>query len=254
MSVTGSMTRPMSHGVTRAMASFTLQSLFSGGKAGLLYDFSNTATTWQDTAATTPADDVGEAIARVDDLSGNGNNATQATGTLQPTFQTTGAKFDGTDDNLLSAYTTGSGSNYLVALVTMPGTQGGAALSAVQIFAGAQDAGANRFWLAIETDGRLRGAVGAGNAYYGTNDLRGQTLVVGLSTSGSTVKLFEADAEVHSTAASGVPTTTNAIRIGAYNQNGTAAAFFGGSVKKLVVGREALTLPRYRQIRNAMLA
>jgi hypothetical protein len=44
------------------------------------------------------------------------------------------------------------------------------------------------------------------------------------------------------------------VRLGAYNNNGSASNFFSGSIAKFVVGREFLTLERYLQIRNALLA
>jgi hypothetical protein len=61
---------------------------------------------WADTAGTTPITD-GVAIARVDDISGNGNHLLQATAAARPTWNANGglpyALFDGTDDRLTVA-------------------------------------------------------------------------------------------------------------------------------------------------------
>lgn len=80
--------------------SFNPTSLFANGEKGLFYDFQNTAALFSDTSLTTPAT---SSIAGVKDLSPNGNNATQATGTRQPTISSfsgyAAALLDGLDDN-----------------------------------------------------------------------------------------------------------------------------------------------------------
>lgn len=180
----------------------------------------------------------------------SGNHGLQATGTLKPVRQTTGAKFDGSDDNWLTPYLASTGNNFTVALVTMP-----ASVASFQAIAGA---GGNptRFFVGVDTDGRLKAGVGANSitTIQGTNDLRGQTLVVGLSCDGSTVRLFEDAAEVYTGVQSGVPTVADSIRIGSNNAAGTAIQWFSGSIKRIAAGRDALTLARYQQIRTALLA
>lgn len=179
-----------------------------------------------------------------------GNHALQATGTLKPVRQTAGAKFDGSDDNWLSPYLNASGNNFVVALLTVP-----ASLAAAQYFVGAYDATPNRFRLGFTTAGLLTGAIGSdASTLIGTTDRRGQTLVVGMSCDGTTMRLFEDNAEIVTAAQAGVPTTSVAHRIGAYNNAGTATGFFGDAVKRIVAGRDALTLARYQQIRSALLA
>ena len=59
-----------------------LRFLFANGEAGAWYDL---LTLWADTGGTTAATD-GDDVARIDDLSGNGNNATQATAGLRMTY------------------------------------------------------------------------------------------------------------------------------------------------------------------------
>lgn len=81
--------------------------LFAAGEKGVWYDPSDFSTMWQDTAGTTPVTAVGQAVARIDDKSGNGNHATQATPASRPLLQESGGKyyldFDGTDDALATA-------------------------------------------------------------------------------------------------------------------------------------------------------
>lgn len=88
--------------------------LFSGGAfsplsiAGLALwlDGSNTASLWQDTAATTPVTADAHPVGRANDLSGNGNHVTQATDTKRPLWKAAiqngrgVLRFDGVDDFL----------------------------------------------------------------------------------------------------------------------------------------------------------
>lgn len=233
-----------------------LDAFMSAQAARLYLDTTLLATTWQDTSATTPADDVSEAIGRIDDKltrTSSPNNATQGTASLKPTRQTTGAKFDGSDDNWLTTYLNGAAGNFIVALVSVP-----ASLSALQIVAGARASAASRFLLGFEsTFGVLVAGVGAtavgSGGLAGSTNRRGTEVVVGLSCNGSIVRLFDDNTQVIETAQSGSVDTTVPYRIGCFNDNGSASSFFGGSVKKLVAGRELLALDRYLQIRNALI-
>lgn len=54
------------------------------------YDPSDLSTMWQDTAGTTPVTADGQAVARIDDKSGNGNHLTQATSAFRPAYKTDG--------------------------------------------------------------------------------------------------------------------------------------------------------------------
>lgn len=78
-------------------------SLFAFGEEGAWYEPSPT-TCFTDTAGTTPAG-VGDTVARINDLSGNGHHATQATAAARPVLQQTAGglwylEFDGVDDFL----------------------------------------------------------------------------------------------------------------------------------------------------------
>lgn len=179
--------------------------------------------------------------------------ATQATGTFKPTFQATGAKFDGTDDNLLTGYVAqaAASGNFLVARVSVPATLGG-----TQIIAGANDSGgANPFRLGITTAGALRATVGAGSTLDSTGiDLRGTETVVGLSYDGARVRIFAGQAQVGDFAETGAISTTVPFRLGSRNDNGTAATFFAGSIRSILAGRQALETARFNQIAAALLA
>ena len=83
---------------------FTPATLFASGEQGAWYDPSDLSTMFTDTDGTTPAT-VGDPVARINDKSGRGNHATQATAAARPTLQQTAGglyylEFDGVDDFL----------------------------------------------------------------------------------------------------------------------------------------------------------
>jgi len=177
--------------------------------------------------------------------------ATQATTGFKPKYQAAGATFDATDDNLLTGYLAQNGANFIVAYVDVPAT-----LAATQVVAGASGAAANRCFLAFNTSGQLCAGVGSDSTatIVGTTDWRSQSVVIGLSFDGSTVKLFAGTAEEYSAAQNSTPTTTIPFRIGALNNNGTAGSFSGLAIKDLLVGRQALTLAQFKSIRTQLIA
>lgn len=80
---------------------FSPSTLFASGEEGAWYEPSPT-TCFTDTAGTIPAT-VGDAVARINDLSGNGNHAIQVTAAARPLLQQTAGglyylAFDGSDD------------------------------------------------------------------------------------------------------------------------------------------------------------
>lgn len=86
---------------------FSPLSLFASGEQGAWYDPSDLSTMFQDTAGTTPVTATGQTVARINDKSGRGNHATQATAASRPIYQVDGngkayLLFDGTDDFLLT--------------------------------------------------------------------------------------------------------------------------------------------------------
>lgn len=80
-------------------------SLFQGGVQGAWFDPGAEGSVWRDSAGTLPAlpDDP---VARIDDMSGNGNHATQATVAARPILRQSGGiywlEFDGVDDALVT--------------------------------------------------------------------------------------------------------------------------------------------------------
>lgn len=79
--------------------------LFSSAEAGAWYDPSDVATLWKDTGGTDPVTAPGDAVARIDDKSGNGRHLTQDTVANRPTYQVDASDksyllFDGVDDYL----------------------------------------------------------------------------------------------------------------------------------------------------------
>lgn len=177
--------------------------------------------------------------------------ATQATASFKPKYQTTGAAFDGADDNLLTNYTAGSGANTIIAKVVVP-----AMLAGTQVIAGARNSVDTRSLIAFDASGRFGAGVGAvGNGIIrGDTDFRSQTVVVGVTYDGSTVRLFEPSGVAYEAAQSGAATTTMPYRIGAFNDNGTAGIFFGGSVQQILgwQGGGLTDLARFNQIANAL--
>jgi hypothetical protein len=86
---------------------FNPASLFAGGELGVWYDPADLSTLWADTSGTTQAG-LGDAVARMDDKSGNGNHIIQVTAASRPILrQSDGGEywleFDGVDDYLLTA-------------------------------------------------------------------------------------------------------------------------------------------------------
>jgi hypothetical protein len=70
-------------GIRRIDDKVVRQALFANGEQGAWYDPSDLDTMFTDTAGTTPAT-VGDAVARINDKSGNGHNATQPTLAQRP--------------------------------------------------------------------------------------------------------------------------------------------------------------------------
>jgi hypothetical protein len=67
-------------------ATFSPSSLFASSEPGTWFDPSDLTTLFQDTAGTVAVTTPGQTVARMNDKSGRGNNATQATAASRPTF------------------------------------------------------------------------------------------------------------------------------------------------------------------------
>lgn len=82
---------------------WTPAELFAASEVGAWYDPSDISTLWKDTAGTDPVTTLGDAVARIDDKSGNGKHLLQSTSGSRPLWQQDGSgfyylDFDGTDD------------------------------------------------------------------------------------------------------------------------------------------------------------
>lgn len=74
--------------------------LYSNGEQGGMWDATDMATLFQDSAGATPVTALTQPIGRMLDISGNGNHLLQATAGARPQYTTDGALFDGVDDAL----------------------------------------------------------------------------------------------------------------------------------------------------------
>jgi hypothetical protein len=82
--------------------------LFAADEVGVWYDPSDFDTMWKDTAGTTPVTAVDDLVARIDDKSGNGFHATQATEANRPVLKQDSngnyyLLFDGTNDGMVTS-------------------------------------------------------------------------------------------------------------------------------------------------------
>lgn len=168
-----------------------------------------------------------------------GNHLSQSTASFRPKHQTatSGRKYDALDDRLVSAAVCGSSGNTLAAKISAP-----ASVGSLQAIAGLQASTSTRFYLAINTSGQLCGGVGSDGTttIVGTTDIRGQTGSAILIEDGDDVFLYWNGDLEYSGARNDAPSTSAAFYEGALNNNGTAAAFFGGEVLDLVFRQGAL--------------
>ena len=222
--------------------------LFSGGAATNAFYFVATTTTthirfYKSGAGLTLISDV---FARVVPS----HYAFQSVTNFKPQLQAFGAKFDGSDDNLLSDWLAQAGENSIIAQVDVPVTN--PSPTSAQVIAGTDNASfTGRLWLGITQSGQVGGGCGANNStqHFGSADLRGTTVVIAISINGSIVKLFDpVSGEASSVAQNGNPITSVPLRIGSNNPNNAASNFFGGSIKRIALSKKAITLTQFQRI------
>ena len=179
-----------------------------------------------------------------------GNHGYQESATLQGKRQAGGVcRYDGIDDNHLTTFRAQNGAMTLLYHGTIDAT-----IAATQMFLGASGSGANRCWLAVTTAGFIAAGVGSESTstIVGTTDVRGKEIVAALTFDGSTVDLFlhvdGSATEEYSAAQASTPTTTVAFRIGAYNNNNTAAGFAKVDAKSLKAAHRAMTFAEFKSI------
>ncbi|MBJ3783422.1 hypothetical protein [Devosia sediminis] len=231
--------------IAAAMTATQSNGLFAGtNRRALLVPNATTAGIEIKRGASVPTN---AAVDRVSMKRLRGRHGRQTTAQQRPFLLSSGAKFDGNDDNLLTNYAAGANENFVVALVTMPTT-----LGASQWIAGATGAANDRAYFAVTVDGQLAAGTGTTAVIQGP-DFRGQRVVVGMSFNSTTRRLFGGTSLIVEGAyAGGLPTTTP-WRLGSNNSNGSAAGFFAGSVEKILGGRQFLDLPTFIKIRNSLL-
>lgn len=127
-----------------AVPSYLPLALFANGEQGVWFDPSPT-TCFTDTARTTAAA-VGDTVAGMTDLSGNGNHATQATAAARPILrQTAGGlyylEFDGVDDCLATGSVNFTGTNKMTVFAGVRKLSDAAAGDIVNLGTSSSDAG-----------------------------------------------------------------------------------------------------------------
>jgi len=183
-------------------------------------------------------------------VGGPGEHGIQTLSNLQGKRQAGGVcHYDGSDDNHLTTFLAQNGANTMIYHGTVA-----ASIAATQMPLGASGSGANRCWLAITTAGYIAAGVGSQSSatIVGTTDVRGKEIVAAVTFDGSTVKLFllvdGVTTEEYSAAQDSTPTTSIPFRIGAYNNNGTAAGFAQIDAKSLKAAHKSMSLAEFTSI------
>lgn len=221
--------------------------LGDGGLDYAEFDFKDLSRMFQDTAGTVPITTTSQVIGLVNVKAKTPHNASQSSSTFKPQYQSTGAKFDGSDDNLLSDWRAQAGENCIIAQLDLPATGN-------FMIVGSQVSGASRFLLRLTTGGQVAAGVGSDSSLTGVSDLRSSSPIVGVSFDGNTVRLFVNAATELTAAQNGAPNSTLGQIIGGLNNSGTPNSFFPGSIKRLAFGKKAITLAQFQQIRSQWLA
>lgn len=178
-----------------------------------------------------------------------GSHGLQATTSFQPKWQTGGsAKYDGADDNHLTAKIAGS-TGFIMARCKP--TSG----AALQVLVGAVGSGGtDRIYLGVDASNQAARRIGNGATLSGSVSIAGVDGIIGVRWNGTTVNLLVNSVVVATQAQTGAPTTTTPLRIGAYNNNGTAANFFTGDVWDVIEADKALTDSAALAIHNQLMA
>lgn len=222
--------------------------LGAGGLDYALYDSGLASSLFQDAAGTTPAV-LTNPVGRWNVRDKTPHFASQSVANQRPFLQSSGLKFDGSDDFLGSAWFGQAGNNCIIAQVEIP-----AAISATQVIVGSDTSELDRFFLGVNTAGQIR--AGAGNLSFNGSgaDLRNTAAIIALSRSAIEDAIFVNGSQVYTGAPIGSINSTRAFLIGAALSVVTPANFFGGSIKKTAFGKVALSPAQFQTIRNEWLA
>jgi len=176
-----------------------------------------------------------------------GNHGLQATTTAQPKWQTGGlARFDGSDDNLLTTLLLADGPTTLL-VKAVPNSA-----SAVRIALGTAGLLANRCFLGFNASGNVAGGVGSESTgvIKGSVNRNGTVCVSGLVVDASNWFLYEQGAQTATGAKSAALNTTNPVAVGGTNATGGVSAFLGGDLYYALAIKKALTASDIATITN----
>jgi hypothetical protein len=125
----------MGLGLTGLRQVFNPLSLFSAGEQGAWYDPSDFASMYQDSAGTTPVTATGQPVGKINDKSGRGNHATQATAASRPVLNQDASgnyylSFDGVDDGMATGSINFSATDKMTVWAGATGTASGTGMVA----------------------------------------------------------------------------------------------------------------------------
>lgn len=211
---------------------FNPSSLFAAGEQGGFYNIANLATLFSDTAGTTPASVDGQ-VARINDLSGRGNNLTQSTSSSQAILRNSGGlywlEFDGLDDGYgTSSFNAGATTAHMASLRSAH-----AAASVGSVFDGNSTLVANRQLIGTMSSTNWRMSAGASvSSAASTRDASDHILFGNFAAASSTLEL---DAVQIATGNPSTGALSAGIRLG--SDAGVAQPFNGRFYGGLIIGR-----------------
>lgn len=214
-----------------------LEMAFSpAGQDYAFFDFEDLTSTFQGTDTSTPATANGESVGRWESRGVGVFNGLQATAGFKPKRQAEGITGDVTDDGLLSDWLAAAGNNCILAKFKVPEVVPG-----TQIVAGSYS-GSSRFWIGYDGTSIRRG-VGASSASAPSGDVKGQTIVVGLITTGvnGNYRVFLNTADIQSGAHTEGVSFVNPFALCCANNGGVLANFSGAGLQKVAFGLVAPT-------------
>jgi hypothetical protein len=157
-----------------------IASLFAAGEKGAWYDPSDITTLFQDVAGTIPVTASGQAVARINDKSGNNAHATQSDLTKRPTYYNypgtaySALHFDGVDDFMVTGSLNFTGTNKVTATTGFHLIPPGTGTSRIMIEFGTSGATNGSFYITAKNNMRDHsiGARGTASLYavFSNND------------------------------------------------------------------------------------
>jgi len=230
--------------VSGGAPAFDPATLFAGGEGGVWYE-PNPSTCFTDTAGTTAAG-VGDAVARINDGSGNGNHATQPTAAARPILrQTAGGSYyfelDGVDDWLSAGDVTfldgAANATFAYGLQKPTSTAQRVPLSKWVTNVGPvytllidYFSNSNRFFMGISTPRSGSDVADGSDAIY-----------VAQKTSTSLVVRKNAASFISASVAATFPDNSEPLAVGAKTEGGNASAFYANPIYAILIIDRVLT-------------